>query len=160
MMRAIRVAFVWWMGLTGCVGSDDGDPVEVTEASTDASDGGGIDGCQAAADEHFDACIARGESWFLDTDTPGGRAIPPDDPSAIPLEGGVFLPVTAPDWVGSYGFDGGSCTAGCATCQRGQGACMGTPTAEGRPSCLFCIPGDDADPQATCAGFLAACDPG
>lgn len=155
------MALAWWIGLSSCTVSDDGDDAAaaVTAASTDGSGGGASAGCQAAVDEHFAACIAGGESWFLDTETPGGRAIPRDDPSAIPLDGGVFLPVAAYDWVGSYGFDGGTCTAGCATCQRGQGACMGTPTAEGRPSCLFCITGDDADPLAACAGFLAACDP-
>jgi hypothetical protein len=161
MLHRRRVAFVWWLGVTGCVGGDDepDDPDEVTDASTDAPVGGGIDVCQAAADEHFAACIAGGEAWFLDTDTPGGHAIPRDDPSAMPLDGGVFLPVAASDWVGSYGFDGGTCTVGCATCQRGQAACMGTLTADGRPSCLFCIPAAEADPQAACVGFLAACDP-
>lgn len=61
------------------------------------------------------------------------------------------------DWVGSYEYDGGSCTVGCGWCAQGQSLCHGGFDEDMYPKCPLCLGAGVDDPGDQCATWIEAC---
>ncbi len=123
---------------------------------------GSGDGGQAACLEH--AAEIQAECMlplqFVSIyDQGGSTMIVADDPSVTVGVGpnAWLVQVSAEaDYIGTYQFDGETCTVGCGLCQPGESLCHTGFDDEGLPECGLCIPWDTPNPGVECATFAAS----
>jgi hypothetical protein len=142
-------------GVTACNLVDDEPPGQPADTDGEA----GESECLAIAEQVQNQCLPP-QQFIAMWDEGNSSMILIDDPAAsvgIGPGGWLVQVGSSADYIGSYQFDGDTCTIGCGWCLPGQSLCHAGFDDEGLPRCMMCVPSDNADPGAACAQHLAAC---
>lgn len=144
-------AAVLLAGLTACNLVDDEPPDLGHDSDTDGEAGQAE--CLAAAEQIQSQCLPP-QQFIAMWDEGNSSMILVDDPAAsvgIGPGGWLVQVGSSADYIGSYQFDGDTCTIGCGWCQPGRSLCHSGFDENGLPACMMCIPADTPDPGEQCA---------
>jgi hypothetical protein len=145
-------------GLTACNLVDDEPPEDPNEQATTDGEAGQAE-CLEIAEQIQSQCLPP-QQFIAMWDEGNSSMILVDDPAAsvgIGPGGWLVQVASSADYIGSYHFDGDTCTIGCGWCQPGQSLCHSGFDEDGLPSCMMCVPAETPDPGEQCAQHLQAC---
>lgn len=133
----------------------DDEPYDPGETEgTDGTDGGAAGCFEAAANQ----CLPQQEFIGIFEEGDADVVLIDDPQASVGVGPNAWLVSvqSSADWVGSYMYDGGTCTVGCGWCQEGQSLCHGGFDGNMLPNCYTCLPPDTEDIGEQCATFVAA----
>jgi hypothetical protein len=153
---AVIAAALFASGLAACNLVDDEPPID--QGATDGSVGEAV--CLAQLEVAQAQCLP-GMTFIAMWDEGNSSMTLIDDPAAnigVGPNAWLVQVSASADYVGTYQFDGDTCTVGCGWCGPGQSLCHSGLSEEGVPEgCMACIPFDAPDVGSQCAQFITAC---